>query len=640
MQMKKWFASKEGKKITVIIFILCMVLIVQILSFLHFNKKLYDMSLEHLTTQVEELSVYVERNFQAEIEHYVHMLKVTELQLEKERDALSTNIVQRLQEMQKVSGFQMTGASTLDGIGVDATGDVHNILYKDLKKSMEKDEVYISNVLKNGNEMLIFIAVPLKVENEISAILWGKVLLKDIVENIDFTKDAYKYFQIIDDKGNYLLSSKSEFGLNHNTKFAEPNIWDELKKYQYKDGKSAQKIYDSVQRGEKGNFYFESDEQGCYVSYRPLQINSWYLFSVQVEDGLHTYVSYMRDLAINFFVMLTIGLLIIFGVIYNLIYTMYKDITKQHYEMQTINAMFRATLQKTNNIPFTVEGKTKQVILYGYPTKDVVQYCSFADMHPDNMLKKGIIDEQHAEEYKNLYQSLIVQEKKCEPIILYAQMGEKKEWLRVSIISDTQSDLEPMIGVLEGYSEQKQKDMQIESHLDDIKKIEKKSQTDFLTKLYNRETFIEKLEFALQQNQHTQQTGAFLILDLDHFKAVNDCMGHGMGDVVLQKTADTLQNFFRKEDIIGRLGGDEFVVFAQDIKEVSAFEQRIKQLNDLLCKKYVKDGHSVQVSASIGIKLTNVEDLTFHAIYEKADQALYQVKQAGRNGYQIYSEQK
>lgn len=113
-------------------------------------------------------------------------------------------------------------------------------------------------------------------------------------------------------------------------------------------------------------------------------------------------------------------------------------------------------------------------------------------------------------------------------------------------------------------------------------------------------------------------------------------MGHGMGDFVLQKTANTLCNFFRKDDIVGRLGGDEFMIFAQNIRNLTAFEQRIYELNHLLCKTYHKDGKSVSISASIGIMLTDETHRTFQALYEKADQALYQVKQAGRNGYRFY----
>lgn len=75
--------------------------------------------------------------------------------------------------------------------------------------------------------------------------------------------------------------------------------------------------------------------------------------------------------------------------------------------------------------------------------------------------------------------------------------------------------------------------------------------------------------------------------------------------------------------------------FAQNIQNITAFENRIQILNDLLCNTYQKDGLSIRVSGSIGITLTKAEDETFATLYEKADQALYLVKESGRNGYQI-----
>ncbi len=634
--MKKWFSSKESKKITMIVLILCAVLFVQTLGFIRLDKNLYYMSLEHLTNQVNELSVYVEKNFQAELDQYIDILEIAQVEAELEADTFSKNVLTKLQDIQAFANFQMTGVSNLNGIGIDATGSPHNILYKDLYEKIKRGQVYISNILKSEGETVIFIAVPLKMENKVSGILWGKVVLQDIVNGINLPDDSDRYFQIIDDKGNYLLASESKFLLHNNSKFHEQNIWKELENYEYADGMSAQKVYDSVQRGEKGNFYFEDNGEGHYVNYRPLQVNNWYLFSLQAEDTLHTYVNHTRKITTNVFILLFLGVLGVLVAVYRLMYTMYKNITKQHYEIQAINAMLQVTLQKTNNTPFMIERKTKQVILYGCPTKDVVQYRSFADMHPEYLLEKGVIDETQLDAYKKLYNALIIKGRKCDPVILYACVNNQKEWIRVSIISDVENNFEPIIGVLEGYNEQKQKDIQIESHLDDIKKIEKKSQTDFLTKLYNRETFIEKLEIALKENSIQQQMGAFLILDLDYFKEVNDCLGHSMGDIVLQETAQILQNFFRKEDIVGRLGGDEFIIFAQNIKNISAFEQRIAQLNTQLCKTYCKNGKSIQISASIGILLTDAQDITFYAVYEKADQALYQVKQAGRNGYQFY----
>lgn len=638
--MKNWFKSKEARKITIIILILCTVLIAQIIGFLHFNKKLYIMSLDHSMEQVNELSIYVEKNLQLELERRVHILQVIESQLQKENELLSDSMIALLKDLYPTSGFKLMGISDLNGIGVDSSGNRYIISYSHIEEHIKNNEIYISNVLKNENETLIFIAIPLKVKNEICGILWGKYPLTEAVDSIELTHDSYKYFQIIDDKGSYLLSSKNKFALSNAPQNSAHNIWNELSKYEFEDGVSAQEIYGSVQRRESSAFYFRDREQGYYVSYRPLDINNWYLFSVQVDEGLHEYVSHTRRISTHFFILLTVGLLTIFTVIYNLTYTMYKRISKQNQEIQTINGMFRATLEQTKNIPFTIDYKQKHVILYGYPTKDVTQYSSFEIMQPENMIKRGLVDPSSLEEYRGLYQNLIVEGKKCDPVVIYSQLGKEKKWLRVSITSNAQDNPNQMIGVLEDYTEHKEKELQIETHLDDIKKIEKKSQTDFLTHLYNRAAFLEKLQTSLEENIEYPQTNALLILDLDHFKEINDCMGHAMGDVVLQQTASTLQNYFRQGDLVGRLGGDEFVIFARNIQNKQAFEQRIKDLNYLLYRVYRKNGKSVATSASIGIVYTTGGQASFEDLYEKADQALYTVKQVGRNGYQIYSDRK
>lgn len=636
--MKKWFQSKEYKKITVIIMIMCLAVIAQIIGLFRFNRKMYDMSLEHSMQQVDELSGYVEKNLHLELEQYINVLRINQLQMAQEESIFCKRMMTNLAEICRISGLKMMGISDLDGRGVDSTGKIHNISYKNLRQSIENDEVYISNVLNNGNETLIFIGVPLKIKGEISGILWGKYGLSESADNIQISDSAYKYFQIVDDKGNYLFTSRNKFALKNDSDAGHQNIWNKLEKYEYADGMTAQKIAEMVQNGEQGNFYIEKDGEGRYVSFRPLKINNWYLFAVQVDYELQTFVHRMRDISFQFYAMLAIGLAIIFGMIYNLIYSMYKRMVKQHREIQAINVMLEETLIQTRNIAFAIDFRLKQMFFYGFPGKEGTYCCPFSQIRPQNMLERGVIDGENMEKYQKLCQSLIVKQEKCPPVVLHSQVGQEKRWMRVSIVSKMDKGAEQIIGVLEDYDEQKEKDLQIENHLDDIKKIKKKSKTDFLTKIYNREAFLDKIQTALEESDRNGQTGALLIMDLDHFKDVNDTLGHGMGDTVLQETANVLKSFFRKDDIVGRLGGDEFVVFTKNIRNVQAFEQRIKELNKLLCNTYHKAEQSVQVSASIGIALTDTEHFTFEALYEGADQALYQVKNTSRNGYQIYSE--
>lgn len=638
--MRKWLGSREAKKIISIICIVIVVVVVQILGVTYLNRKLYDVSLEQSMRQVEEMSLYIENSLYLGLERHVHALDIIRAQVELSGELLSDEMVEKLKEFHDISDFELMGIADLKGRGVDSEGHDHTIVYSYIQEQIREDKIFVSNGQLNRNETLIFIAIPLKINGQISGMLWGKYELEDIIKNIQFVDDAYRYFQIIDDQGKYILTSDSEFILNPDQKTFYATIWDELRDYQYKDGLTAEDIYSSIQRGESGKFYFEGKGQGRYVSYRPLHINNWYLFSVLVEEELHNYVNSVQEVATRFFSVLTISLVAIFGIIYNMTYNMYKKIEKQNRDIQTLNGMFWVTLQQSKIIPFTVDYGLKQIVLYGYPTKDTIQRTSFHSVSPDQMLQNGLLDEGSLEVYKKLYQTLMIEKKKCDPVIICSRLWEKREWLRISITSDNVEDGERMVGVLESYKEHMEKDLKIKQHSDDIKKIEKKSQTDFLTNLYNREAFIKRMQEALEELGRAQRIGALLVLDLDHFKEVNDSMGHGTGDMVLQETANTLRAFFGDGDLVGRLGGDEFVIFVRDAEELPVLERRMEALNRLLCRTYHKDGTSVQVSASIGAARTCGDHLTFHVLYEKADFALYQVKKGSRNGYHIYEESK
>ena len=327
--MRKWFASKESKKITGIILILCAVLIVQIIVFFNFHQKLYEISLEHSMNQVEELSIFVEQNFQAQMDRYILTLQVIESQMEDVKAVGKQGVINTLNKAQNGSQLDILGIADLDGNGIDAFGNSYNISYPGMREEIQRDQVYISNIITDNHETLIFIAIPLTIDNKICGSVWGKYMLEHLLVHMKFIDDSYRYFQIIDDKGHYLLSSNNQFALRPNNLSENETIWDEMEKYQYTDGMSANKIHEMVQQRESGVFYFESDGQGRYVNFRPLKINNWYLFSVQVADELHTYVSHTQKNAVHLFIIFAIGMFIVFGAIYHLIYTMYERILKQ-----------------------------------------------------------------------------------------------------------------------------------------------------------------------------------------------------------------------------------------------------------------------------------------------------------------------
>lgn len=285
-----------------------------------------------------------------------------------------------------------------------------------------------------------------------------------------------------------------------------------------------------------------------------------------------------------------------------------------------------------------VDMKQKRILLYGDMENECEKHYSLDRIHPSEMVKAGYICEEGLTQYEKLYFS-IMEEKECEPVVLPVQYGGKRGWIRSRTIINGKEKNKKIIGVLENYDEQKEKEAEIEHHLKNINKIQKASQRDFLTGVYNREGLIQNIEKALKEDKNKQGVDAFFILDLDHFKEINDFLGHGTGDQVLQNTAKILDQCFRKEDIVGRLGGDEFVLLIRMIDRIEAVHRMAKKLNESLCNTYEKDGQRIQISASIGIALGQAETESFEKLYEKADEALYEVKREQKNGYKIYEGQ-
>jgi diguanylate cyclase (GGDEF)-like protein len=350
------------------------------------------------------------------------------------------------------------------------------------------------------------------------------------------------------------------------------------------------------------------------------------------------YVKEIQELSVRFFVTIVTGLILLAGMICSELYQVYKMTEEKHRRLEALNGVFQLTLQKTKDIPFEVDMKQKRILLYGDMENECEKHYSLDRIHPSEMVKAGYICEEGLTQYEKLYFS-IMEEKECEPVVLPVQYGGKRGWIRSRTIINGKEKNKKIIGVLENYDEQKEKEAEIEHHLKNINKIQKASQRDFLTGVYNREGLIQNIEKALKEDKNKQGVDAFFILDLDHFKEINDFLGHGTGDQVLQNTAKILDQCFRKEDIVGRLGGDEFVLLIRRINRIEAVHRMAKRLNESLCNTYEKDGQRIQISASIGIALGQAETESFEKLYEKADEALYEVKREQKNGYKIYEGQ-
>jgi diguanylate cyclase (GGDEF)-like protein/PAS domain S-box-containing protein len=159
---------------------------------------------------------------------------------------------------------------------------------------------------------------------------------------------------------------------------------------------------------------------------------------------------------------------------------------------------------------------------------------------------------------------------------------------------------------------------------------------DSLTQLPNRRLLLDRLGQALAASRRSGRYGAALYLDMDHFKTLNDTLGHDVGDLLLIEVADRLRKSVREGDTIARLGGDEFVVVLENLSgdtdgaAVQA-EQVSEKMRASLAQPYNLDGHEFHGTTSIGIALFHNHDESTESLLKQADLALYQAKAGGRN---------
>ncbi|MDD0808761.1 GGDEF domain-containing protein [Curvibacter sp. RS43] len=156
---------------------------------------------------------------------------------------------------------------------------------------------------------------------------------------------------------------------------------------------------------------------------------------------------------------------------------------------------------------------------------------------------------------------------------------------------------------------------------------------DPLTGLPNRRMVEARLEQALHRTAQSQRPCAVLFVDLDHFKNINDGLGHDVGDAVLRGVAQRLGQTLRAGDTVGRLGGDEFVVVCQDLAGEDDATQLALKLKAQFEQPVLVEGMPVQVQASIGIAMAPRDGTEVRALLARADVGMYRAKQNGRNTY-------
>ena len=201
------------------------------------------------------------------------------------------------------------------------------------------------------------------------------------------------------------------------------------------------------------------------------------------------------------------------------------------------------------------------------------------------------------------------------------------EWLSISTMKDERGEFSHHIAVVSDISERKA----AEEHMVYI------AQHDFLTDLPNRMMLHDRLTQAIAHAGREQRKVAVMFLDLDRFKAINDTLGHLVGDKLLKVVASRISSVARVSDTVSRLGGDEFAIMLPYIENMDDIATIAVKLLTSVAGPCVIDGNDIEVTTSIGISVFPEDGKDSESLIAHADAAMYQAKGNGRNNYQFFT---
>ena len=308
------------------------------------------------------------------------------------------------------------------------------------------------------------------------------------------------------------------------------------------------------------------------------------------------------------------------GLIWTLI-----DVTESH-QIEERNQLLVSALEAAANAIVITDTEariewTNQAFeqLSGYSREEAI------GRRPSELISSGMQDRNF---YQQLWATILAGKTWRGEIINKKKSGEQyHEELIIAPVRNKSGEVEHFVGV--------KQDISVRKHMEE--QLEHMAVSDFLTGLPNRRYFISRLEEELaRQQRNPDQASALLMLDIDRFKQINDQHGHIIGDQALQKFADLIRQRLRKTDLAGRIGGEEFALLLSGAKldDAYTFAEKLRTQTQQLAIE-LENGELAYMSISIGITSLNQTDQDPDQTLARADKAMYQAKQNGRNRVEV-----
>lgn len=583
------------------------------------QRRVYDLQIESMKNLSMQGSAVIEKNMEGLVNTLYGLaenLDQEDLTGEANMNMLQTFLGERDWSFQRLAIADAQGNAFVTG------QDSLNISDRQFFircMNMKKESIEIRNS-ELVNKRVCLIGVPIMPDHEEPVgVLYG--IMEMGVFNIysnTLMENETQYIQIIEPDGDYIVKEETSVLGD------QENLFDGLASVD--SSVSVDEIKESLYNENQVFTEISNGTARETVYFTPLSINNWCVVTVMNAEEVLDSMKFILGNDVYYMIIQVIVVVLLLCLLI-LFYSWQDNRRMREYNERLVfdENIFKIASEKTGFAIMSYSVNTKELRFINNELRSL-RFPRLIENAPKNFFKYIPEDEELERQITAIFENMETETGKREVSVIFRKDG-KDIHIRVQLTSltGTNGELRQCVGVIEDVTEQK--------------RLRDKADRDSLTGLYNRAKAAEIIENSLKGVKPRDGcVHAFLIMDLDNFKVLNDTLGHQVGDRALQDVAKILRQHFREYDIVGRLGGDEFLVFLKDIPK-DVINRNINSLLKKLTLMYDDRGRYVQITASAGLALVSGGDCEFKELYRKADKALYEVKQKEKNNFKIYGQE-
>lgn len=582
------------------------------LFLLNYSRNLYSLEEEALRSHLSELTGQQAGAVKSAIENELERAVSLAAALSAHRDIFSGDAVLMLKRVCESSDYISVGLASPDGSFTSSSGETGSRAGSGYFLRAMSGE---ANVSDDGG---IVFAAPVAQDGTVSGVLvceYGRDYLSAVPDNSGFGGEGDIF--IFDDTGGYVTPPQT----SAYAETAGASYFEVLSRSDFEDESALREVKENIARHSSGGFLHYTTPAGreVYACYRPLGINGWYIQSDVPVSILEASAGAVTGLTAR----LTVQVAVLFVIACLVLLLVQRGLSSRVRELMSHLRLAAAQIS--------------DAVFFYYPVTNTVEFENDCYetlglpqqiKNPLELLRKSErFDDAGVSGIRAALEDLADGEENVGFECRYTFNGQVLILLiQATAVKTLFGRTTSAAGTITDVTEQRRREQLLEH----------RAEHDELTHLNNRRSGMARIEGILSEGRLEDGIHAFIMMDLDNFKAVNDNYGHAAGDAVLVSFAELLRGTFRETDVVGRMGGDEFFVFMRGLpgeRTVLAKLEEVFERTAEFSRSFMTD---FPVSCSVGIAVTDGEDADAGTLYEQADAALYAAKRNGKNCAEIF----